>query len=146
MSSIGGTFNDRVNTRSTKMFVRPGGADIEYVELQDKECRIGHPVSLEPTTNAGLAGYSGALAGTLTGTLLFTTDLAAAVGGFTELNTPVNNNLPTKTWKVKLTDFGGTTQEWSFTAMLEDFGFSGPAEGATKYDMAIRILTEPVIT
>ncbi len=146
MVDIGGTFNDRVNTRSTKLFVRPAALDIEWVELQDKELRTGHPVSVEPTTSAGVAGYSGAVASTLTGTLLFTTDVVAAVGGFTELNTTVNNNVPIKTWKLKLTDFGGTTQIWEVQAMLEDFGISGPAEGGTKFDILLRILTDPIIT
>ena len=137
--------NDKVNTKATKVFVRPSGTDIQYIQLQDKDYRNAHPALVEGTTSGGVTAYSGTLQATLTGTILFTTDFAAAVGGFTELNTPVSGQLPSKTWKVKLTDFDGLTQEWSFTGILEAFRIAGAAEGGTKYDLGIRITTEPTI-
>jgi len=137
--------NDKVNTKGTKVFVRPSGADIEYIQLQDKDYRNAHPALVEGTTSGGVTAYSGTLQATLTGTVLFTTDFASAVGGFTELNTAVQGQLPSKTWKMKLTDFNGTTEEWSFSAILEDFRIIGAAEGGTKFDIGLRITTEPTI-
>ncbi len=139
------SIGDKVNTRATRIFVRPSSTDIEYAQLQDKEYRNDHPALVEHTTSGGTTAYSGGLQATLTGTILFTTDFVAAVGGFTELNTPVSGQLPSKTWKVKLTDFDGLTQEWSFTGILEAFRIAGAAEGGTKYDLGIRITTEPTI-
>jgi len=138
--------NDKVNSKAAKLFIRPSGADIEYVQLQDKDYRNAHPALVEGTTSGGVTAYSGTLQATLTGTILFTTDLAAALGGFSELNTAVQGQLPSKIWKMKLTDFDGLTQTWQFNAVLEDFRIAGAAEGGTKYDIALRITTEPTIT
>ena len=145
MVDIGTPDTKRVNARSTKLFIRPSSTDLEYLQLQDKNLRVSHPSSVEPTTSAGIAVYSGALNGSLTGTLLFTNDMVAAVGGYTELSTPVNGQLPTKTWKLKLTDFGSTEQVWTVSAILEDFSIDGPAEGGTKYSISMRLTAEPTV-
>lgn len=149
MTDIGdtpGTFAKFANSKATRLFVRPSGLDIEYLNLQDKELSVSHPIDIQGTVNAGLVGYSGTLDGDLTGTILFTSDTASAVGGFTELNTPVNNNLPIKAWKLKITDFTGTLQTWEVKAMLEVFAISGADQGGTKYNISLKLLTEPVIT
>jgi len=138
--------NDKVNSRATKLFIRPSGSDLEYVQLQEKDLRVAHPALVEHTTSGGTTAYSGGLQSTLTGSILFTTDLEAAIGGFTEISTPANGQLPSKIWKLKLTDFNGTLQTWEVNAILEDFRINGAAEGGTKYDIALRITTEPVIT
>lgn len=141
-----GTFAKFANSKAYRLFVRPSGADIEYLNVQDKSYTNSHPVTVEGTVNAGVVGYSGTLDSDLTGTILFTSDTAAAIGGFTELRTPVNNNIPIKTWKLKITDFTSTLQTWSVSAMLETFELSGPDQGGTKYNISLKCLTEPVIT
>lgn len=138
--------NDKVNSKATKLYIRPASTDIEYVQLQDKELRTGHPVLIEGTTSGGATGYSGTLQSTLTGTILFTTDMVSATGGFTEISTPSNGQVPTKTWRLKLTDFNGDTEIWEVDAILEDFRLFGADQGGTKYDIVLRILTEPTIT
>lgn len=72
--------------------------------------------------------------------------MAAAVGGYTELRTRTNGELPEKTWKIKLTDKAGLTQTWSTTAILQDFSFEGPVEGGVKYNIGLKLTSEPVIT
>lgn len=143
MVDIGTPDTKRVNSRATRLFIRPAAADIEYLQLQDKNFNPKHNILVEPTTSAGIAAYTGALNGTLTGTILFTNDMADAVGGYKEIGTvsATTKQLPIKTWKMKLTDFGTTEQVWTFTAILEDFSVNGVAEGGTKYDVTLRILT-----
>ena len=138
--------NDKVNSRATKLFIRPSGSDLEYVQLQDKQYRIAHPALVEHTTSGGTTAYSGGLQSTITGTILFTTDMASAVGGFSEISTPVEGQLPSKIWKLKLIDFNGLTQTWETNGILEDFTINGAQEGGTKYDVALRLTTEPTIT
>lgn len=144
MADIGTPDTKRVNSRATKLFVRPSSTDIEYLQLQDKSFQPDHPILVEPTTSAGVAAYTGALTGgTFTGTILFTSDMADAVGGFKELAT-VNSSTfqrPIETWKLKITDFASSQEVWSFTAMLESFNLNGPAEGGTKYDIVLRVLS-----
>lgn len=144
MTDIGTPDTKRVNSRATKLYVRPASTDIEYLQLQDKSFTPDHPILVEPTTSAGVAAYTGALTGgTFTGTILFTSDMVAAVGGLRELATVSSTTFqrPIETWKLKLIDFAGATQTWSFTAMLEHFDLNGPAEGGTKYDVGLRVLS-----
>lgn len=147
MADIGTPDTKRVNSRATRLFIRPSGVDIEYLQLQDKNFNPKHNILVEPTTSAGIAAYTGALNGTLTGSILFTNDMAAAIGGYKEIGA-VNastKQLPIKTWKMKLTDFASLEQVWTCTAILEDFNLNGAAEGGTKYDIVLRIITfDPV--
>ncbi len=136
-----GTKATLVNSRATKLFIRPSASDLEYVELQDKNLNPSHRVLTEVTTGAGVTAYTGALDATLTGTALFSTNMVTAVGGYKEIATinSTTKQLPIKVWKVKVVDFTGTTQTWTISGMLETFEFSGGAEGALKYDIVIRI-------
>lgn len=138
-----GDATKRLNSRATKLFIRPSAADLEWLELQDKSFNPKHNILVEPTTSDGIAAYTGALNGTLTGTILFTTDMIDAVGGYKEIATvsTTTKQLPIKTWKIKTTDFANTTKQWTFTAILEDFDLNGAVEGGTKYDIVLRILS-----
>lgn len=130
-----------VNTRATKIFIRPSGTDLEYIELQTKNLNPSHNVLVEPTTSAGIVAYTGALNGTLSGTLLFSEDMITDTGGYQLIATvdPNTLQLPVITWKIKTVDFAGITQTWTMLGMLENFELIGEAEGALKYDILIRL-------
>jgi hypothetical protein len=142
MANVG--VGQKVNSRAYTLHVRPSATDLEYIQLQDKNFEPNHPVIVEPTTSGGVTGYTGALTdGRISGTCLFTDDMLTTVGGYSEL-AQVNassKNRPVKTWKLIFTDFAGGTETVTCTGMLERFSLHGPAEGATKYDIVIRILT-----
>ena len=140
MSDVG-TKESLVNTRATRLFIRPTGTDLEYVELQDKSLNPSNRVIVEPSIGAGVVAYTGALDAVLNGTALFSTNMVTAVGGYKEI-APIDTNtfqLPIKTWKIKVTPFSGSQQVWTVKGMLETFEFKGGAEGALKYDIVIRI-------
>ena len=140
---------DRVNSLATTLHIRPSGADLQYVQLQTKSFKANRPIIVEPTTSAGVAAYTGALTDALiTGTILFTDETVTAIGGYKEIATvnAVTLQLPIKTWKLKLADFGSNVQVWTTTAILENFELNGEAEGGLKFDIALRILTFDVST
>lgn len=145
--SVGST-DSLVNTRATKIFIRPDGTDLEYIELQTKNLNPSHNVLIEPTTSAGVVAYTGALNGTLSGTLLFSEDMITDTGGYKSIATVDSSTLqlPITTWKIKTVDFASTTQIWTMLGMLENFELIGEAEGALKYDILIRLTSFNVDT
>ena len=136
-----GTKESLVNTRATRVFIRPVSTDLEYIELQDKNLNPSNRVMVEPSIGAGVVAYTGALDAVLNGTALFSTNMITAIGGYKEIATVSSTTfqLPIKTWKIKITPFAGATQTWTVKGMLETFELKGGAEGALKYDIVIRI-------
>ena len=120
-----GTKASLVNSRATRLFIRPSGTDLEYIELQDKTLNPSHRVIAEPSIGGGVVAYTGALDATLNGTALFSTNMVTATGGYKEIATVSTTTfqLPIKTWKIKIVDFANATQTWTVKGMLETFEF-----------------------
>jgi len=58
------------------------------------------------------------------------------------LTTPTNNTVPEKSWKIDMTDEGGSTATVTVTGMLAKLEFIDEGIGAMKYRLRIVVVTQ----
>ena len=144
-----GTLAKRVNSQGYKIFINSTDG---YALLQNASLSLSHSEYREPTTSGGNVYYSGAPDNVLSGTLLYTTDLAnntaTPENTIEDWFTKTNNEYATKTLIVKLTDFEGTVTTYTFTdgAKMTSCVIYKGSEGAVKADVSFVLMVDPAIT
>jgi|APSaa5957512535_1039671.scaffolds.fasta_scaffold49669_3 hypothetical protein len=149
--TIGDTVSEQANSRGNRVFIGAAGTN-EYKAVQDKRLVVNYDVIAEPITNGNTAFFSGVfLGGLFTGTMLYTSDIADGAGTEgTFLNLiakdSVDGGNDELTWNLKITNKASATKTWTFTGILQTFELSGDIPGASKYDLAIFVTSEPTIS
>lgn len=144
-----GTLAQRVNSQGYKIFINSTDG---YALLQNASLSLSHSEYREPTTSGGNVYYSGAPDNVLSGTLLYTTDLAnntaTPENTIEDWFTKTNNEYATKTLIVKLTDFESTVTTYTFTngAKMTSCVIYKGSEGAVKADVSFVLMVDPAIT
>ena len=69
-----GVATKKVNSKKMEIWV--GSSGNTWTLLQNARVSISHPVFREPTTSGGVVTYTGAADHSISGSLLFTTDLS----------------------------------------------------------------------
>ena len=148
-----GTLAQRVNSQGYKIFINSTDG---YALLQNASLSLSHSEYREPTTSGGNVYYSGAPDNVLSGTLLYTTDLAnntaTPENTIEDWFTKTNNEYVTKTLIVKLTDFEGTVTTYTFStssnsgAKMTSCVIYKGSEGAVKADISFILIGDPSIT
>lgn len=143
-----GTIASAVNAQATQIYV--GSPTNNWALLQNARMLVSHPIIREPTTDSGVALFTGAPDVSISGSLLFTDDeWTTASNGFAALLTKsaVTGEVPEKVWGLHFEAQDGTGYKIEgATGKLSVVDISKSAEGGVKVDVSIILDAVPTYT
>jgi hypothetical protein len=137
MAAIG-TIVKAVNSQAAQLYV--GSIANNWALLQNARMLVSHPIFREPTTDAGVALFTGAPDVSISGSLLFTQDNWNDANGIAAqlLKSATTGEVPASEWGIRFTGQDGVAFNLSTTGgKFSVADISKSVEGGVKVDISI---------
>lgn len=147
MAAIG-NIAKAINSQAAQLYVTATGNN--WALLQNARMLVSHPIFREPTTDAGVALFTGAPDVSISGTLLFTEDeweLASNGLAALLLKDPTTGEVPAKAWGLNVVAKDTTSFKLETAGgKLSVVDISKSVEGGVKVDLSIILPAVPTLT